>query len=497
MIRHNQRFRNQLDDHLIHLHKNLFISHSDPLYHEKVIRYLDAHSPEAHYNLGQKFQTKGNWQRARFHYAEVLKTYPSPFYSAANRAIHDLDQRHASHVASLEQAFPTRKKPLLPPFMKMLLAVLLIINVVLVLLFAGSPSIPRLVSHLKVWGVGSEVTYETVDKPFMLYISPDAPHAEIEQALHKQAVTLAKDMPKANIIIYGIVTSDPADKGKTMLLSNEDVIQQAIVVATYHPETDASVHIRFLNGEFKEHQPLSAFGANLVRTALETYRKDMGHVPAQIDELMRDYPANYLSFIPTEAISGSNQVVADYDGYGGWIYNPAAGDMAHMFYPNIAEMTEISYAPVHIVVNKAEHEVKLVSGNLLLWQKPIGLGAGGSTPEGDYRVVDRVLQPMGKTTQSYGTAGLGLGAIALHGTYDESSIGNDKSFGCIRLTNADMESLFPFVPKGAEVRILSTSSSTLIHSTIVNVMNQAPSLIPSNMPKHVESSEGVVFHWLG
>ena len=66
MIRRSQRFRNQLDDHLIHLHKNLFISHSDPQYHEKVIRYIDANSPEAHYKIGQKFQLKGNLKRARF-----------------------------------------------------------------------------------------------------------------------------------------------------------------------------------------------------------------------------------------------------------------------------------------------------------------------------------------------------------------------------------------------------------------------------------------------
>lgn len=59
MIRRSQRFRNHLDDNLIHLHKNLFISPSDPMYHEKVIRYLDATSPEAHYKIGQNFKEEG------------------------------------------------------------------------------------------------------------------------------------------------------------------------------------------------------------------------------------------------------------------------------------------------------------------------------------------------------------------------------------------------------------------------------------------------------
>ena len=42
------------------------------------------------------------------------------------------------------------------------------------------------------------------------------------------------------------------------------------------------VHIRFLNAEFEEHQPLSAIGANLVRTALESYRKELWTSSRQI-----------------------------------------------------------------------------------------------------------------------------------------------------------------------------------------------------------------------
>ncbi|OCT14427.1 hypothetical protein A8709_26845 [Paenibacillus pectinilyticus] len=503
MIRRNQRFHNQLDDHLIHLHKNLFISHSDPLYYEKVIRYLDANSPEAHYNLGRKFHVKGNWTRARFHYKEVLRTYPSPFYSAANRAIHQLDLQHAAHLESLENTLPASKKPLLPPFMKTLLIVLLLINVLLAALFLGNSSISRTVSKMKLWGVGSEVTYETVDKPFILYVSPETARSDIEKSLHNQALVLAKEMPNANILIYSIVSQDARDTGKTMLLTNADVIKKAIAVATYQPSAEDMVHIRFLNAEFEEHQPLSAIGANLVRTALTSYEKDVGGPPSNVDELLQDYPNNYLSFIPVEADSGSNQVSTVYDGRGGWVYDPHAGDMAHMFYANTDEGAGVPYDPVHLEVNKAEHQLKLVSGSYLLWDKEIGLGAGGSTPEGEFRVIDRVQQPKGKTTQSYGEAGLGLGAIALHGTYDETSIGADKSLGCVRLTNEDVQQIFPFVPKGAEVRILSNTvsgsnlSSPSAAPEPAEPLKQASLLIPPVLPKHKESTEKVVFHWLG
>ena len=34
---------------------------------------------------------------------------------------------------------------------------------------------------MKVWGVGSDVTYETVDMPFILYLSPDTANEDIEK----------------------------------------------------------------------------------------------------------------------------------------------------------------------------------------------------------------------------------------------------------------------------------------------------------------------------
>ncbi|MNY63299.1 L,D-transpeptidase [compost metagenome] len=86
-----------------------------------------------------------------------------------------------------------------------------------------------------------------------------------------------------------------------------------------------------------------------------------------------------------------------------------------------------------------------------------------------------------------------MGAIALHGTYDDTSIGNNKSLGCIRLTNADIEQVFPFVPKGAEVRILSTGNTP--HPN--RIVKETSRLIPSVLPQHSESADGVTFHWLG
>ncbi|NOU85801.1 L,D-transpeptidase family protein [Paenibacillus sp. LMG 31460] len=492
MIRRSQRFRNHLDDNLIHLHKNLFISPSDPQYYEKVIRYIDANSPEAHYKIGQKFHLKGNLKRAIFHYKEVLRTYPSPFYSAANRAIRELDQQQAEHAASMEKAFPETEKRLLPPFMKTMLIVLFVLNLMLVFLFVGDAPIYKAISKMKVWGVGSEITYETMDVPFIMYLDPDTQNEDIETALHKQALELAKEMPNSSILIYGIVSQDNVNKGKTMLLTNDELTKSAIVIAQYHPATDRTVRIRFLNSEFEKHQPLSAIGANLVRTALESYRIDHGRAPVNLNALLQDYPNNYLSFIPLEAVTSSNDISTDYNGRGGWVYDSSAADVEQMFYANAEGIGRVPYEPVHIEINKAEHQLKLVSGSYLLWVKDIGLGANGSTPQGDFRVMDRVQQPKGKHAQVYGEAGLGLGAIALHGTFDESSIGMDQSLGCIRLTNPDVQQLFQFVPKGTEVQINPAKWATVHNEQVKDTLL----LIPIKLPSLDESPEQV-FHWLG
>ncbi|BFT71766.1 L,D-transpeptidase family protein [Paenibacillus sp. P36] len=493
MIRRNQRFRNHLDDNLIHLRKNLFISPSDPMYYEKVIRYLDATSPEAHYKIGQKFQKRGNFKRAIFHYKEVLRTYPSPFYSAANRAIRDIEGEKAAHAMNMQQAFPEEAKGILPPFMKTLLIVLLVLNLLLIVLFAGSNPLYKTISTMKVWGAGSDITYETVDAPFVMYIAPETENKAIETALHKQALDLAKEMPKTNILIYGVISQDNTAQGKTMLLRDEGLTKSAVVVAEYHPATDEAVKIRFLNTEFGKHQPLSAIGANLVRTALEAYTKDHGSPPARLDALLQDYPNNYLSFIPMEATTGSNGISEAFTGDGGWVYAPDAANPSRMFYANSADVQDIPYEPVHIEINKKEHQLKLVSGDYILWDKEIGLGANDRTPQGQFLVKDRVQNPQGSRTQSYGEAGLGLGAIALHGTYDESSIGSDKSLGCVRLTNGDVQQLFPFVPKGAEVQIQASTWAGASHEQLKDINL----LIPATRPTLDESPEDVMFHWLG
>jgi tetratricopeptide (TPR) repeat protein len=495
MNRSRSRFKNHLDDNLVHIHKNLYISPADPLYYEKVIRYLDPYSPEAHFKLGQKHQNKGNLPKAKFHYQETLRTYPSPYYSAANKALRQLSLKkgeksaHAESAAAEEHVNEAKS-----PFISMLLIVLLVLNILIVVLYFSADSISTTISKVKHWPVGKEVTYETTDIPYLMHFPYETPRAKIESAIHKQAIDLGHTHTKQNILIYGLQSSTQAIDNAIPLL-DKNAPDKAFVIAEYNASMDQTVKIRFLDPEFNQKLPLSAIGANLVRTALDTYIRDFGKPPESLDQLIQDYPHNYLSFIPLESTSHSNKVASTYSGEGGWVYNAFSDNMALMFYPNSLERTRFPYEPIHIEIVKSEHSLKLISGSLLIMVKKAGLGANQQTPEANFTVQNRVLNPQGIKQGVYGSAGLGLGMLAIHGTNDESSVGSDRSLGCIRLINSDINQLFAFVPKGTVVEIADQGTpSSNIDWEELPITSE---IIPADAPPISETSMDQTFQWLG
>ena len=94
----------------------------------------------------------------------------------------------------------------------------------------------------------------------------------------------------------------------------------------------------------------------------------------------------------------------------------------------------------------------------------VATGTGGTpTPTGSFYLTE-LLAP---TNQGYGPYAYGLsafsdalnsfgggpGQIGLHGTDDESSIGQAASHGCIRLSNADISELAGMLPLGTPITI--------------------------------------------
>lgn len=102
----------------------------------------------------------------------------------------------------------------------------------------------------------------------------------------------------------------------------------------------------------------------------------------------------------------------------------------------------------------------------------ISTGAGFPTPQGTYRIVNKVRHPAwsyrgqtvpgGTPANPLGVAWLGLGMprwwkgapIGMHGTNAPWLIGQPASKGCIRLRNADVLKLYRMVPVGCRVYIV-------------------------------------------
>ncbi|WP_327204801.1 L,D-transpeptidase [Paenibacillus sp. DMB20] len=74
---------------------------------------------------------------------------------------------------------------------------------------------------------------------------------------------------------------------------------------------------------------------------------------------------------------------------------------------------------------------------------------------GDFHISDKVVNPNGTATGTYGSRGMQLSDTdyAIHGTQDVDSIGGNVSEGCIRMFKEDVEELFDLVPMGTKVSI--------------------------------------------
>jgi LysM repeat protein len=131
--------------------------------------------------------------------------------------------------------------------------------------------------------------------------------------------------------------------------------------------------------------------------------------------------------------------------------------------------------PVSLVIFKGRHELQVWLDKVCLHVYPIGIGADNKiTPEGEFKLLkppvpDPPYQPRTKPVAMHKAGGapdnpLGSrwldigGGYGIHGTIDDSSIGQDKSEGCIRMHNKDVEEVADMV-----VSLSETKTKVTIH----------------------------------
>lgn len=108
----------------------------------------------------------------------------------------------------------------------------------------------------------------------------------------------------------------------------------------------------------------------------------------------------------------------------------------------------------HIKLLLGKRRLQHVVGGKLVKEYPIAVGKPATpTPTGEYQVINKFLNPGGV----FGTRWMGLSApgVGIHGTNTPKLIGHAVSHGCIRMHNKDVEELYPQIPIGTKVTILS------------------------------------------
>lgn len=123
-------------------------------------------------------------------------------------------------------------------------------------------------------------------------------------------------------------------------------------------------------------------------------------------------------------------------------------------------------APFSIVVDKSQNILFLKSNEEIFKTYVVSTGKNNSTPVGNFKITNKLLNPAwfrtgsvvpaGSPENILGTRWMGfeLAGYGIHGTVDPQSLGKQVTQGCVRMTNNEVEELYSIVPEGTEVTIL-------------------------------------------
>jgi lipoprotein-anchoring transpeptidase ErfK/SrfK len=243
------------------------------------------------------------------------------------------------------------------------------------------------------------------------------------------------------------------------------------IVTVEHSETAAGTRLTYYDAATCQCEPASGAASAakyadwqndqlqqlIVRSSIASYEAVNGKRPDNIDQMVRNYPDNWMSGYTPAMKAYFERLRADRQGGsdapGGQSPTAAAG-AAQAGGASLLQGAEALQQPLRILVDKTTHTLALVSGSVLLRSYPVGLG-GERTPEGEFSITEKVRNPNGRDNGTFGSRGMTLSdtLYAIHGTNQPSSIGKDKSLGCIRMLKPDVEELFDMVPKGTKVII--------------------------------------------
>lgn len=117
-------------------------------------------------------------------------------------------------------------------------------------------------------------------------------------------------------------------------------------------------------------------------------------------------------------------------------------------------------------VSKSRNDLLLTLDGRFFKRYRVSTGAGGRTPAGSFKIVDKIEHPTwyrsggapvpyGDPENLLGTHWLALDVqgYGIHGTWEPETLGRQSSAGCIRLLNEEVEELYNLLPKGTAVTV--------------------------------------------
>jgi len=129
---------------------------------------------------------------------------------------------------------------------------------------------------------------------------------------------------------------------------------------------------------------------------------------------------------------------------------------------------KVQKVPFSIVVDKSQSTLTLFQGGAVIKVYMVSTGKNNSTPVGSFTIKDKLIDPVWYTQGAIvaadspenvlGTRWMGLTTeepgYGIHGTIEPESIGYQRTEGCVRLINTEVEELFSMVPIGTKVTVI-------------------------------------------
>jgi len=137
-----------------------------------------------------------------------------------------------------------------------------------------------------------------------------------------------------------------------------------------------------------------------------------------------------------------------------------------LIYPGMK--LKVQRVPFNIVVDKSQSTLTLFQGDEVIKIYMVSTGKNNSTPVGSFAIKDKLIDPVWYTQGAIvppespenvlGTRWMGLTTeepgYGIHGTIEPESIGYQRTEGCVRLINKEVEELFSIVPVGTKVIVI-------------------------------------------